>query len=118
MRSHDACTASATRPVRPSIVVMLLPSTAEMGVTHERVGAPFTCTVHAPHSAAPQPNLVPVIARWSRRAQSRGVSGAASTDTALPLIVRFAIWNLRGNARARRGTLLLPPKHVNIQRKS
>src|SRR6266850_3773710 len=44
----------------PSMVVIFLPSAAEIGVTHERVGRPSRCTVHAPHSAMPQPNFVPV----------------------------------------------------------
>ena len=29
-----------------------------MGVTQERTASPFRCTVHAPQSAMPQPNLV------------------------------------------------------------
>ena len=31
-----------------------------MGVQQERMAAPFSCTVHAPHSAMPHPNFVPV----------------------------------------------------------
>ena len=45
------------------MVVIFLPATAEMGVTQERVAAPLTCTVQAPHCAMPQPNLVPVSPR-------------------------------------------------------
>ena len=45
------------------MVVMDLPSTALNGNTQERVAAPSMCTVQAPHSAMPQPNLVPVIPR-------------------------------------------------------
>src|SRR5689334_560733 len=96
------------------MVVIFLPATAEMGVMHDRVGMPSTCTVHAPHSEAPQPNLVPVICRWSRSAHNRGVSGDASTSTDLPLMFRFAIWNLPWNARSRRATLLPARNHVNI----
>src|SRR5882762_6946075 len=45
----------------PSIVVIFLPATAEIGKTHDRVATPSTCTVQAPHSAIPQPNFVPVM---------------------------------------------------------
>jgi hypothetical protein len=43
------------------MVTILVFATAAMGVEHERTGCPFTCTVHAPHRAMPQPNLVPVM---------------------------------------------------------
>src|SRR5439155_22157234 len=69
------------------MVVIFLPATVDTGVTHERVAAPSTCTVQAPHWAMPQPNLVPVISRLSRRTQSSGVSAATSTRWGLPLIV-------------------------------
>ena len=45
------------------MVVIFLPCAAETGVTHERVAWPSMCTVQAPHSAMPQPNLVPVSCR-------------------------------------------------------
>ena len=57
-------------------------------VTHERTGAPSRCTVHAPQSAMPQPNFVPVSPRSSRSTQSSGVSGSAVTFTARPLTLR------------------------------
>src|SRR5262249_36105240 len=79
------CTASATRPRRPSIVVTERPATTESGSTHENMTTPSTYTVHARHSVLPQPNFVPVMPRWSRSTQSTGVSGAASTSIALPL---------------------------------
>src|SRR5437867_12831880 len=47
---------------------------AESGVWHERTDCPSTCTVHAPHSAIPQPYLVPVRLRLSRRIHNSGVS--------------------------------------------
>ena len=34
-------------------------STGADGRTQERTGAPFRCTVHAPHWAMPQPYFVP-----------------------------------------------------------
>src|ERR1700674_1251949 len=73
------------------MVTTCLPSIAETGVTHERVGSPFTCTVHAPQSAMPQPNLVPVRLSWSRSAQRRGVSGAARKSTGSPLTKNLAM---------------------------
>ena len=69
------------------MVVTFLPVTSLRLVWHERTALPSTWTVQAPHSPEPQPNLVPVNFRCSRTTQSTGVSGAASTLTALPLIV-------------------------------
>ena len=62
-----------------SMVVTLLFATAESGVTQARTGWPSTCTVQAPHSAMPQPNLVPVSPSSSRRAHSSGVSSGRLT---------------------------------------
>src|SRR3954454_19598152 len=56
-----------------------------IGVTHERVAFPSTCTVQAPHSAMPQPNFVPVMPRTSRNTQSSGVSASTSTLCVRPL---------------------------------
>jgi hypothetical protein len=55
-----------------SMVVILRPTTADTGVVQARTGVPSTCTVQAPHSAWPQPYLVPVMCRVSRSAQSSG----------------------------------------------
>jgi hypothetical protein len=44
----------------PSMVVSCWPCSEDTGVTQERVASPSIRTVHAPHSAVPQPNLVPV----------------------------------------------------------
>ena len=49
------------------------------GMTQERVASPLMCTVHAPHSAMPQPNFVPVMPSTSRKTQRRGVSPSTST---------------------------------------
>src|SRR5262252_2541760 len=67
---------------------MFLPVTCDTGVEHDRVALPSTCTVQAPHSPAPQPNLVPVSSRVSRRTQRRGVSGATLTLRSLPFTRR------------------------------
>src|SRR6266705_6708920 len=85
-----------------SIVVTRLPAAAETGVMHERAGLPSTCTVHAPHSAMPQPNFVPVIPSTSRITQSNGVSSSTSTLRDLPLIVRDCVM-----CRSSKGFLLL-----------
>src|SRR3954470_16027107 len=71
------------------MVATFLPATADSGVWHERTGWPSMCTVHAPHSAAPQPNLVPVRPSSSRTTHSSGVSGSACEATALPLRLKF-----------------------------
>src|SRR5262252_6239776 len=72
----------------PSMVVIECPSAAPTGITQDRLGLPSKCTVQAPQSAAPQPNLVPFIPSRSR---SSGISGGASTMWALPLIFRVAM---------------------------
>jgi co-chaperonin GroES (HSP10) len=56
-----------------------------IGVTQERVGAPSTCTVQAPHNVIPQPNFVPVNPSTSRSTQSNGVSPWTSTERSIPL---------------------------------
>src|SRR5207302_11494224 len=64
---------------------MSFPATRLIGCTHERTTWPFTCTVHAPQSAIPQPNLVPVRPIASRITHSRGVYGSTSTEYVFPL---------------------------------
>ena len=71
------------------MVVTLLPATLEIGVTQDRVGCPLICTVQAPHSAMPQPNLVPVMPSVSRRTQSSGMAGTTSTVCGLPFRVNL-----------------------------
>src|SRR5947207_14773774 len=56
------------------------------GVIQERTAKPSRCTVQAPHSAMPHPNLVPVMPSTSRNTQSSGVSPSTSTLCELPLI--------------------------------
>jgi hypothetical protein len=48
-------------------------------VTQERVATPSTCTVQAPHSAMPQPNVGLVMPSTSRYTQRSGVSPSTST---------------------------------------
>src|SRR5262249_33306000 len=62
-----------------SIVVTAEVPMLSIGVIQERVATPPICTVQAPHSAMPQPNLVPVMPRTSRNTHKRGVSPSTST---------------------------------------
>ena len=57
----------------------MLVAAAETCVTHERTALPSRWIVQAPHSARPQPNLVPVMPSTSRSTQSMGVSSSTST---------------------------------------
>lgn len=68
-------------------MVIRFPARLETGKTHDRTATPSTWTVQAPHNAIPQPNFVPVRCITSRRAQSRGTSGARSTLRSTPLIL-------------------------------
>src|SRR6185436_12028815 len=68
-----------------SMVVIRLPAAAAIGVTHERAGLPSRWIVQAPHSARPQPNLVPVMPSTSRSTQRTGVSSSTSTLRGTPL---------------------------------
>src|SRR5882672_8407557 len=74
---------------KPSIVTTFLPATAETGVVHALTAWPFTCTVQAPHTAMPQPYLVPVMPNSSRTTHSNGVSGSNADETGLPFRVNF-----------------------------
>src|SRR5690349_8043074 len=73
------------------MVVISFPAAAESGSTHERTALPSTCTVHAPHCAAPQPNFVPVSSSVSRKTHRSGVVGSTSS-------VRFCPFTLRSIA--------------------
>src|SRR5947208_16534423 len=71
--------------------------TDAIGVTQERRGWPFRCTVQAPHCATPQPYLVPVSFSSSRSTQSNGVSGSMSTLTFLPFTEKFVMRKCSGS---------------------
>src|SRR5262249_29934549 len=77
------------------MVVIAWPAAALTGMTQDRLGLPSRCTVQAPQSAAPQPNLVPFMPRRSRRAHSSGISGGASTVCDFPLIFKVIMTLLR-----------------------
>src|SRR5208282_4512780 len=78
------CDASADSP---SIVVIFFPATLEIGVMQEREAWPLMCTVQAPQSAIPQPNLVPVMFSVSRSTHSSGICGSVSTVLDSPFSV-------------------------------
>src|SRR5882762_11749484 len=63
---HAFCNGCVRFSDSPSMVVTFFPATRDSGATQERMALPSRCTVHAPHSAMPQPNFVPVIANESR----------------------------------------------------
>ena len=90
-RLQASWTASATGPFTPSIVTTSRSPTWERGVMQARTASPPTCTVHAPHWAIPQPYLVPVRRRSSRKTQSSGVSGVDVTSRELPLTRKSAM---------------------------
>jgi hypothetical protein len=75
------------------MVVTFLFPTVEMGVLQDLMASSSKCTVQAPHSACPQPNLVPFIESKSLKTQSSGMSGSAVTSCFLPLtdIVNFSM---------------------------
>ena len=76
---------SALSSPRASMVLIFRPAALPTGIWHDRVATPSIFTVHAPQSPLPQPNLVPVMSKWSRSTQSNGVSSSASTSCILPL---------------------------------
>ena len=75
---------AAVAPIASMVVISEVP-TLSMEVMQERAGAPSICTVQAPHSAMPQPNLVPVRPSTSRNTHSSGVSSSTSTLCVFPL---------------------------------
>src|SRR5215472_3454471 len=77
---------AAVAPMASMVVTSDLPMLS-IGVTQERVALPSMCTVQAPHSAMPQPNLVPVIPSTSRSTHKSGVSPSTSTVRSTPLIL-------------------------------
>src|SRR5229473_7718196 len=86
-RSSQAFWILAPAAVAPiaSIVVIAEAPMLSIGVIQERVAAPSTCTVQAPHSAMPQPNFVPVMPSTSRNTHKSGLSPSTSTVRSTPL---------------------------------
>src|SRR5258708_29515904 len=67
---------------------MDLPATSDTWVWRENARLPSMCTMHAPHSPAPQPNLVPVSLSSSLMIHKRGVVGGAADEAGFPFIVK------------------------------
>src|SRR5689334_23985290 len=63
----------------PSSVVTNLPSTADTGVTQDRISTPFDSTEHDPHWAKPHPNRGPRSCSSFSNTYNSGVSGAEVT---------------------------------------
>src|ERR1043165_7752394 len=94
------------------MVTTAWPSMSPTWIWQERTAVPSTCTVQAPHSARPPPNLVPVLPTMSRRYQSRGVSGSPFDFFASLLYVDLLMAGLQGvtaNAEVRPRCLLERP---------
>src|SRR5271163_3623864 len=68
----------------PARVVTLVPAAAETGNEQDRVGAPSTCTVQAPHCASPQPKCGLLSPSSLRSTYKSGASGATSTVRVSP----------------------------------
>src|SRR6266436_9325709 len=100
---HASLTAVATSPDSPSMVVMALPVASPAMTEQDRAASPLIWTVQAPHSARPQPNLVPVRFSSSRKAQRSGVCGSMSRWCGWPLmfnVIMIALlsWRVHGAA--------------------
>src|SRR5258708_37446384 len=88
---HAFCSGCDRSADSPSIVVTCFPSARDTGATQERMACPSRCTVHAPQSAIPQPNFVPVNPSESRSTHSKGVDGSTSTWTGFPFTKKLVI---------------------------
>src|SRR5690242_10937718 len=70
------------------MVVILESPMLSIVVMQERTAASSRCTVQAPHSAMPQPYLVPVRPSTSRRYHSSGICGSPLKERSTPLTLR------------------------------
>src|SRR6266536_5614642 len=98
------------------MVVTAWPVTSAAGVTHARVGAPSTSTVHAPHAPTAHPYFAPVSPSSSRSTTSRLRSGAVGTPRVTPLMVNSMDSGIR--SLPPRGQLTEGPgtRRVSLQR--
>ena len=65
-----------------------VPSACAANIRQERIAAPSTITVHAPHTPCSQPTWVPVSLRWWRSASAKFVRGSTSIRTGMPLTLK------------------------------
>src|SRR3546814_11747890 len=89
--SSDLCSLCERSFDKPSTVRTDLPSTSPTGTEQERCASPSICTVHAPHRALLQPNLVPVRPASSRITHSSGLAGSTSVRTDSPFSLQTDI---------------------------
>src|SRR6202030_138140 len=75
---------AAVAPIASIVVIADVPMLST-GVMQDRVATPSICTVQAPESAMPQPNLVPLMPSTSRNTHKSGVSLSTSTVRSAPL---------------------------------
>src|SRR2546423_9591350 len=89
------------------MVVTERPETSVNRVWQENARLPSICTMQAPHSPVPQPNLVPVSLSSSRITQRSGVYGGASDVAALLLTVKLTVIESPPRCRAKGGAILV-----------
>jgi hypothetical protein len=82
------------------MVVTDLPLASLICVWHDLVGSPSRWIVQAPQAATPQPNLVPVSPRMSRRYHRTGIDGSPSKDCACPFTCRVIMLPSQSKAAA------------------
>ena len=66
------------------MVTTFLPATSEICSPQARTASPPRWSVEAPHSATPQPNLVPVRPTSSRKNHMSGIEGSPSNLRSCP----------------------------------
>ena len=76
----------------PSMVVTVCRRRCPPAARRSGRPRPSRWTVHAPHCAMPQPNLVPMSPITSRSTQSNGMSAGASTECFSPLMLNTYIF--------------------------
>src|SRR3979409_939519 len=88
------------------MVSTFLPAILATGSRHDCTSPPSTNTEQVPHSPAPQPSLVPVMCKSSRRKSSTRCDGLACLETRRPFtvaaMVRSAMGNLLGDIAGHR----------------
>src|SRR5437868_8436060 len=76
------------------MVVMGLPAAAPTCVMHDLAGTPPISTVQAPHCPSPQPYLLPVRSRSSRKTLSKLFSASTSTLSLDPFTLSSVILDI------------------------
>jgi hypothetical protein len=87
--SNQACCTACCITKSPSMVVTRFPATLEIGVTQDLTASPLMCTVQAPHTAMPQPYLVPRRLRTSRTTHRSGMSNGTSKVVGRPFTINL-----------------------------